>query len=67
MNGGFFQSPTEPLHPTVHVSPFLIDVQWERRVCCFYHKTAWVWKRTRRAKEIDEIIKNFISNKHVNQ
>jgi hypothetical protein len=37
------------------------------RVWCCYHQTAWVWKRTDRAKEIDEIIKNCISNIHVNQ
>jgi hypothetical protein len=48
----------DPLDPARH---------FHSRVCCCYHHTEWVWKQSRRAKEIDEIIKNFISNKHVNQ
>ena len=36
-------------------------------VCCCYNQTTWEWKRTSGTKEIDEIIKDFISNKHVNQ
>ena len=27
MNGGVFQDPTEPLHPTLHLTPFFFKIR----------------------------------------
>jgi hypothetical protein len=66
MNRGVLQDPTEPLHPTLQVASFLLSHRYRGngRVCCCYHKAARLWKRTRRSKEIYEIITNSIYNKH---